>query len=141
MSSSQNTCWIVGGGGFGREIGSESCHALEFTFTVLFITERLSKTGSGLERPPVGHPAMANSWTLFESSRNTLSATPSRSSHKPLANYQSAEIGRMTLLFRLRTPRRGLHPNVRSSGTPQHRLYQWQNAKQTPRTWPTKINT
>ena len=139
MSSSQNTCWIVGGGGFGGEIGSESCHALEFAFTVLFITERLSKTGSGLERPPVGHPAMANSWTLFESSRNTLSATPSRSSHKPLANYQSAEIGRMTLLFRLRAPRcfslRGLHPNVSSSGTPQHRLYQWQNAKQTSRTW------
>ena len=87
-------------------------------------------------------PMMANSCTLFESSRNMLSAMPSRSSHKPLANDQSAEIGRMTLLFRLRTPRcfslRGLHPNVSSSGTPQHCFYQWQNAKQAPPPGPPK---
>ena len=126
MSSSQNTCWIGGG-----EIGSESCLLLEFTFTVVFIVEGMSKTG----RASSSHgPMMANSWTLFESFRNMLSAMPSRSPHKSLANYQSqtGEIGRMTLLFRLHTPRcsslRGLHPNVRSSGTPHHRLHQWHNA-------------
>ena len=63
MSSSQNTCWIVGGGG--GEIGSESCLLLEFTFTVVFIAERMSKIG----RASSSHgPMMANSWTLFESS-------------------------------------------------------------------------